>query len=421
MEHTTHPDAQWFEGAGLGLFVHWGLSSVNADGELSWSMMAREETDEPATAEYFEQAERFDPDQYDPDEWLASAQRAGMEYAVLTTKHHDGFAMWPSEYGEFGTAEYCDGRDFVGEYVDACRRHGVKVGFYFSFPDWNHPHWPAEARETYEGLRSFTADTNVSREPEELARLDEYQQSIQGQLRELLTRYGDVDLLWFDTPDFFWSGVNEDRIGDMYQLARELQPHLVINGRGTYTHHGDYRTPENELPEDPITGWWELCQTWGESWGYQSDDEYRDMDWTLERLAETVAGGGNLLLNVGPTADGTLADEVYDRLDALAEWMETGEPSVKGVDAGPRPPRSDLPITRGDATWYIHVLAGATDGDRIELSAVPEPRSVRVLRSGERLEYDHANTALSISLPDERPTANEVIAVSWDGTNKPSG
>jgi len=130
MDHTTHPDAQWFDDAGLGMFVHWGVSSVNADGELSWSMMARGEDERPATDAYFEQAERFDPDDYDPDRWLAAASEAGMEYAVLTTKHHDGFAMWPSEYTEFTTAEYVDGRDLVGEYVDACRRHGVRVGFY---------------------------------------------------------------------------------------------------------------------------------------------------------------------------------------------------------------------------------------------------------------------------------------------------
>jgi len=358
MDHTTHPDAQWFDDAGLGMFVHWGISSVNADGELSWSMMARGEDERPATDAYFEQAERFDPDDYDPDRWLAAASEAGMEYAVLTTKHHDGFAMWPSEYTEFTTAEYVDGRDLVGEYVDACRRHGVRVGFYFSLPDWHHPNWPAEARETYEGLRAFTAETDTVRGPDDLARLEEYYGDVQGQLRELLTRYGDVDLLWFDTPDYFWAGVNEDRIGALYRLARTLQPHVVVNGRGGYTHWGDYRTPENELPEEPPEEWWELCQTWGESWGYQSEDDYRGMDWTLERIAETTARGGNLLLNVGPRADGRLPETAHDRLEALAEWTDACEPAVNGVRAGPHPPRCDLPITRGEATWYVHVLAG---------------------------------------------------------------
>jgi alpha-L-fucosidase len=172
MEHTTHPDAQWFEGAGLGLFVHWGLSSVDASGELSWSMMARREGEKPAVEAYFDQADR----------WLAAARRAGAEYAVLTAKHHDGFAMWPSEYGEFGTAEY----------VDACRRHGLKVGLYFSLPDWHHDGWPANARETYEGLQAFTDATDLSYDPGDVAALEEYYQYVQGQLRELLTRYGDV-------------------------------------------------------------------------------------------------------------------------------------------------------------------------------------------------------------------------------------
>jgi len=418
MEHTTHPEAQWFDDAGLGMFVHWGISSVDAEGELSWSMMARGEDEEPATEEYFEQAERFDPDDYDPDRWLAAAKRAGMEYAVFTTKHHDGFAMWPSEFGEFSTAEYCDGRDFVGEYVDACRRHGIKVGFYFSLPDWHHPNWPAEARETYDGLQAFTDETDLSYDSSDVADLEEYYQSVQGQLRELLTRYGDVDLLWFDTPDYFWSGVNEDRVGDLYDLARTIQPHLVVNGRGGYTHWGDYRTPENELPDGVVEGWWELCQTWGDSWGHRMDDEYRNLNWTLERLAETASRGGNLLLNVGPKSDGSLPEEVHDRLDDLAAWMADHEPAVKGVEAGPRPPRCDVPVTRGDAVWYVHLLGD--HGDEVELSDVPEPRDVRLLRNGARLDYDHVGRTLSVSLP-ARQVPDEVVALSWDGTAGPSG
>jgi alpha-L-fucosidase len=418
MEHTTHPDAQWFDDAGLGMFIHWGLSSVDALGELSWSMMTQSTDKEPVTDAYFEQAERFNPDNYDPDDWLAAAKRAGMEYAVLTTKHHDGFAMWPSKFGDFSTAEYCEGRDLVGEYVTACRRHGIKVGFYFSLPDWHHPSWPADPRETREGLRSFTAEANIAPDSVDQRSFDEYHQYVQGQLRELLTRYGDIDLLWFDTPDFFWAGVNEDRIGDLYDLVRTIQPHLVINGRGGYTHWGDYRTPENELPAKPLGGWWELCQTWGDSWGYQRDDEYRDMDWTLERLARTVGRGGNLLLNVGPKADGTLADEIYDRLDALADWMDACEPAIKGVEAAPWPPRCDAPITRGDRTWYVHALPDQ-DG-YLELSTVPRPREVRLLRTGEHTEYNHTDRMLSISIPDGRSTPNEIVAISWDEKNTPS-
>jgi alpha-L-fucosidase len=399
------------------MFIHWGIYSVNATGRPSWSMMALDEDQEPSVDAYFAQAERFDPDDYDPDRWLAAAKRAGMEYAVLTTKHHDGFALWPSEYGEFSTAEYCDGRDFVGEYVDACRRHGVKVGFYFSLPDWHHPNWPAKARETYDGLQAFTDETNLSYDADDVADLEEYYQYVQGQLRELLTRYGNIDLLWYDTPGHFWSGVNEDRIGDLYDLARTLQPHIIVNGRGRHAHWGDYQTPENELPDEPIEGWWELCDSLGGSWGFQDDDEYRGVDWALERLAETVSGGGNLLLNVGPKADGTLPTEVHDRLEALAAWMENHEPAVKGVEAGPRPPRCDVPVTQGDATWYLHVPQD--HGNQVELSDVLEPRDVRLLRNGTQPEYGHADRTLSVGLPAHE-TPCEVVAVSWDGTTGPT-
>jgi alpha-L-fucosidase len=417
MEHTSHPDAQWFGDAGLGLFVHWGISAVDAEGEISWSMMTPDPDDDPKTEAYFEQAERFDPDDYDPDRWLAAAKRAGMEYAVLTTKHHDGFALWPSAFGEFSTEQYCDGRDLVGEFVDACRRHGVKVGFYYTVPDWHHPSYPAAARESHDGLGAFVDETATDTDPETLAALETYYQDVQGQLRELLTRYGDVDLLWFDMPDAFWSGVHQDRIGDLYDLARSLQPGIVVNGRGAYTHWGDYATPENELPEDPPSGWWELCQTWADSWAYVAGDEYRDVDWTLRRVVDTVSRGGNLLLNVGPRADGTLPDEAYDRLDALADWMDHGEPAVKSVERGPGPARANAPVTRGDATWYVHVLRDHEGA--VELRDVPDPRDVRLLRTGERPAHDHAERTLTVEVPAERPTPDEVVAVSWAGTDEP--
>ena len=200
---NDHAIPSWFEHASLGMFVHWGISSVDASGELSWGMM-REQPGPDSPEEYFNQAGRFNPDAYDPDEWILAAKNAGMEYAVLTTKHHDGFAMWPSEYGDFHTGEYIGGRDFVGEFVDACRRHGMKVGFYFSLTDWHHPSWPAVARSEVDELRSFTSRTRPVADTQELRRLEQYYSFTTGQIRELLCRYGQIDLLWFDTPDFFW-------------------------------------------------------------------------------------------------------------------------------------------------------------------------------------------------------------------------
>jgi alpha-L-fucosidase len=436
MAINTHPDAQWFDDAGLGLFVHWGLSAVDATVEISWGMVQDKPWGDDSAIdglpsgsltpeEYFGLAEEFDPEGYDPDRWLAAARKAGMEYAVLTTKHHDGFALWPSEYGDFSTRQYLDGRDLVGEFVDACRRQGLKVGFYFSLPDWHHPDFPRP--ESYDDLDELIPeyrvgsehrhvdDNLVSREGPpvedtgELVRFERFFKYAKGQLRELVTRYGHVDLIWFDNP--LWRESLDHRHGELFSMLRAEQPHIVINGRTGYTTYGDYLTPERKVPDRPLEGWWELAQTWGNSWGYTEGDEYRDLDWTLELVSKTVGRGGNILLNVGPTADGDLTDEMYERLADLATWMRHSGHTVKGVDRGPWPERANTPLTRREGVWYVHFLAGE---DEVTVRDVPEPVDVRLVRTGETLSYGYRDDDLSLSItPSHRDSPDEVVALSW--------
>jgi alpha-L-fucosidase len=427
MATNTHPEAQWFEEAGLGLFVHWSLSNVAGDVEISWGMVQdkpwadeegmtgdQEELIDGAISreEYFGLAEEFEPDNWAPDEWLGAAREAGAEYAVLTTKHHDGFALWPSEYGEFSTKQYLDGRDLVGEFVDACRRQGLKVGFYFSLPDWHSPHYPApETWQDYVDSRTPRPVEDV----DELRRFENHFKYTKAQVRELLSRYGRVDLFWFDLS--IWEHSVDHRMGEIYEMVRSTQPHIVVNGRQDYTVFGDYNTPENELPDRPLDGWWELCQIWSiPGWSYNEDETYRDLEWTLDILSRTVSRGGNLLLNVGPKADGELPDEAYERLEALGEWTSHSGQSIRGVDGGPWPERANVPVTRREGTWFLHVLA--SHEDPVELRDIPEPESVRLTRTGEPVVYEHEDDSLTVSLPaDRRASPDEVIAISWPASH----
>lgn len=413
---TEHPDAQWFDGAGLGLFVHWGISTVDRGIDLSWGMMA----DKPwgggtiTPERYFGLAERFDPGRYDPDRWLAAAKAAGFAYAVLTARHHDGFALWPSAHGRFGVRQYLKGRDLVGPFVEACRRHGLKIGLYYSPPDWYwHRHHMSfrygstgeEGREHY-GLRHEPMTTV----PPEPASLDqEYRAYLRGQTLELLTGYGQLDVLFFDGGPAVLS----------VEEIRRLQPGIVLNPRAHGV--GDYQTPECELPRERPSGWWELCEIWAPScgWGYSdrhpgsSHKEYRTVGWLLSRLARVRAWGGNYLINCGPMANGEMPVTYYRRMRELSAWMRHSGESVLGTGAGPYPERCTVPTTvRGD-TWYLHVLPNEEGLIRIR-GVIAPPRAVSLLRTGEPVRFSLRRGTLTLE-----PTIyvwtglDDVFAVRW--------
>ncbi len=314
-KRTAHPGAQWFGQAGLGLFVHWGISSVHGGIDISWSMMAGKpwggNTITPR--QYFALADRFAPEHYDPDRWLAAAAKAGFRYAVLTTRHHDGYAMWPSEESDFGTRTHMGGRDLVRPFVDACRRHGLKVGLYYSPPDW---HWNRNYISFNYGGENpklpARPPLGLDHKPAVIAAKpagwdQRYRAYVRAQVTDLLTRYGPVDLLWFDGGPAVMS-IDE---------VRKLNPAIVVNPR--MHGYGDFTTPECKMPSGPIEGWWELCEIWPNcGWGYEKGGEsYRSLKWMLGRLRQVRHWGGNYLINVSPRSDGTLPEAYYQRMAEL--------------------------------------------------------------------------------------------------------
>ncbi|SDT72773.1 alpha-L-fucosidase [Jiangella sp. DSM 45060] len=350
--------ADWFTQARFGMFVHFGLYSLAARHE--W-VMSRERT---PLAEYERYAEIFDPDLFDARAIARAARSAGMGYVVLTSKHHEGFGLWDSAASDYTSAAVC-GRDLVAEFADAVRAEGLRVGLYHSLIDWHHP--------------DFTVDYLHPRRddppgpPRDMAR---YRAYLHAQVRELLTGYGRVDYLFFDYTyaedrDGVRGKYPEDWAADeLLAMVRELQPGIVVNDRLGVP--GDLVTPEQYQPAEPMRGpdgapiAWEACQTLNGSWGYDRDNtRFKTPDLLVRMLVDTVAKGGNLLLNVGPDGRGALPARDVALLDALAEWMRLHGRSVVG--AGPAAPdlaaavAPGLPpgavLTQRGDRLYVHLFA----------------------------------------------------------------
>ncbi|HTO52981.1 MAG TPA: alpha-L-fucosidase [Myxococcota bacterium] len=371
----------WFDGARFGMFVHWGHSSQRGI-ELSWPLVggvgALPLSADLPTAKYHETAATFSPRPGAARDWLARARRAGMRYAVLTAKHHDGFALWPTATGQLSIADSKYPGDLVREFVEACREHELRVGLYYSLLDWHHPDYPA----FHDEHRPYRFGREPRPTPAQWARFLEFQFA---QLRELLTGYGRIDLLWFDGG---WERSPEEwRAKEFAALARELQPGILLNDR--LPGEGDYDTPEQFIPPKPPARRWETCMTMNESWGYSpSDSHYKSERALVHGLCEVASRGGNLLLNVSPMADGALPAEQIARLDALARWMRPHAPSIHDTQPGLEPWQFYGPSTRRGDRVYLQLLMRPYDTVTVRGVPIRRVRQARVLASGRALEFD---------------------------------
>lgn len=403
-QHTKHPDAQWFGKAALGLFIHWGISSVHGGGDISWMMMANcgsntgKATITPNT--YYALADNFKAEHYDPDIWLKAAADAGFTYAVLTTKHHDGFALWPSAYGEIGVRKSLPGRDLVRPFVEACRKYGLKVGLYYSPPDWYY-------NRGYISFNYGKPDLDMDHHPVVLPKKpngwdEAYRSYLRGQIEELLSNYGPIDLIWFD-------GSAGGPVISMERI-RELQPSIVINPR--LHGEGDFASPEVKIPPVRPSGWWELCSPWSVGgWGYNKREVYRPLSWMLGNLARVRSWNGNLLVNVSPRPDGTLPESCYERLRETAEWMAIHRESVFGIDTADHTGQANTPVTQRGNSLYLFVSPEMSEP--VDLKIEKRPSSVRLLGRKDFLPFSYKNGRAKIPLDGiRRSPSMEVIAVS---------
>jgi alpha-L-fucosidase len=367
---TTRPtpgDTAWFTRDRFGMFIHWGLYALPARHE--WVKTRERMTD----ADYDRYFRRFDPDLFDPRDWARQAKAAGMRYAVLTAKHHDGFCLFDSQYTDYKATNTPAGRDLVREFTDAFRAEGLRVGFYYSLLDWHHPDFTIDVHHP----RRDDPDARAQNEGRSMARYCEY---VRNQVRELLTGYGKIDVLWFDfsypeqcgTGDKAWmkgKGAEDWEAEKLIALARSLQPRILIDNRTGIEQ--DIWTPEQYQLSDwlrhPETGErlvWEACQTFSGSWGYYRDEtSWKSPGQLIRMLVNTVSAGGNLLMNVGPTARGCFDRRACKALTVFADWMKYNSRSIYGCtmaepDLLAACPRDCRMTQSQDGTrLYLHLFA----------------------------------------------------------------
>ena len=343
------------------------------------------ETEATPVAEYEQLAKQFNPKSDPARDWARLARRAGMKYLVLTTKHHEGFCLFDTQYTDYSAPKVC-GRDLVAEYVQAARAEGLGVGFYYSLMDWRHPDG-ARCAEDETARQSFVA-------------------YIHGQVRELMTNYGQVDVLWYDVN---WPLSAEGwESAKLNRMVRELQPKIMINNRSGLPE--DFSTPEQEIQAAGEGRAWEACMTMNESWGYhKTDDTWKTPKQLLRNLIICAREGGNYLLNIGPQADGSIPKESLRILNSVGAWMDKYGHTI--YDAEPCQVNCSrfADFTRKGNTLYVHIYFWP--GKKWALGGLgSEVKSARLLPSGEPVKFEQNEFSLRFSdLPEEAP--DELITV----------
>lgn len=380
-----YPDPSWFIHDRFGLFIHFGLFSIGARHE--WFMTTEEIAPETCRETYFDQ---FNPNLFDAAVWAQTAKDCGVQYIVFTTKHHEGFALWDSEWTDYKVTNTPFKRDLLAELLPAFRDVGIKIGLYHSLIDWYHPHF------TIDGLHPQRSDL-AARESNSQRDMLIYQDFIAGQVTELLTQYGRIDYMWFDFPyshrDWGWSkgkGAEDWDSSRLEKICRTLQPDMLINdrlelGRGITT--PEQFQPEKPLEKDGLPVLWEACQTMYGTWGYDRDAlEWKSSDMLVKMLIDTVSKGGNFLLNIGPNPRGEIDPRAVKRMQAIGAWIRLHKEAI--IDCGPSkyPVPKDCRYTQNGKKLYLHVYSYPFK--HIHLPEIADQvRFIRFLHDGSEIFY----------------------------------
>ena len=394
----------WWHDAKFGMFIHWGVYAIPGKGEwVQWNQQIPVE-------EYAKYADEFKPDKYDPEQWASLAKAAGMKYMVLTTRHHDGFCLWDSKssYRNFTIMNTPAKFDAVEKYVKACRKFGLGVGFYYSPLDWRFPGYffPKLYRSNAEELKVQTYN----------------------QVRELLTNYGKIDVLWWDGGGDDWLSFGNEPQGTelkkrdtkwpqdkhftgkplwegnkLNAMVRELQPDIIVNDRANtpgLEWEGDFTTPEGKIGKYNTERDWETCDVLAGSWGWQPDKKPRSLEYIITTMVRVVTGDGNYLLNVGPRADGSIEPDQAERLKEVGQWMEKYGESIYNTRGGPFPNDEWGGFTHKENIIYVHIL---------DMSKMPEmlPAIDRKIRkasclSGGKVTFSQSQNGLKISVSGQQ-------------------
>lgn len=360
----TTADTTWFTNDRFGMFIHWGIYSAAA--RCEW-VQQYEEIPEKIYQKYFD---HFDPDLYDPNIWAKAASDAGMKYFVITTKHHDGFCLWDSKLTDYKATNTPAKRDLIAPMINAFREQNMRVGLYHSLIDWHHQHFTIDDMHS---MRNHPDREKLNKSRDQ----KKYIEYLQGQVKELLTQYGKIDIMWLDfsyppgkfgrPKDWIGKGSKDWDSPTLHKLIRQLQPNIILNDRLDIDDAWDIKTPEQFQPQkwlevdgQPVV--WESCQTFSGAWGYHREEAtWKSHSQLIQMLIDTVSKGGNLLLNVGPTGRGEFDQRALSSLNAIAQWMKRHSRSIYGCTQGPEELKApqDCRYTYNPETnrLYVHVFA----------------------------------------------------------------
>ncbi len=393
---------KWWREARFGMFIHWGVYSVPAGtykgkpvpGIGEWIM----NTGKIPVAEYRQFAKEFNPVRYDADAWVQLAKQAGMKYIVITSKHHDGFALFDSKASEWNVVDATPyGKDLLKPLSEACAKHGLKLGFYYSqAQDWNNPggaaaggHWD----------RAQDGD------------MDAYIRNVAApQVKEILSNYGKIAVLWWDTP----VDMSKQR-ADMLLPLLDVKPDILMNNRLGGGYGGDFGTPEQEIPATGTPGRdWETCMTMNDTWGFKSyDQDWKSTETLIRNLVDITSKGGNYLLNVGPTCLGEIPEPSVQRLKEIGTWMKANGESIYATTASPflRLPwgRCTKKLHDGGATLYLHVFNWPSDGRLVVPGLRNEVRSAWLLATDKTLKTAAHDDGVVVEVPSERPDPIDTV------------
>ncbi|MES2277198.1 MAG: alpha-L-fucosidase [Bacteroidota bacterium] len=399
----------WWTNDRFGMFIHWGLYALPARHE--W-VKNRERLTNNDYQKYFD---LFNPDLFDPKTWAKQAKAAGMKYAVLTTKHHEGFCLFDSKFTDYKAINTAAKRDLVREYVNAFRAEGIKVGFYYSLLDWHHPDYTVDKnhpQRPVNGSDTAYARLNKGRD------MAKYRQYLRNQITELLTNYGKIDVLWADFSFFDKAGhgKGKDDWGsvELLKLIRKLQPGIIVNNRldlGEYKDGADFETPEQVKPAELAKyrgKTWETCQTFSGSWGYYRDENtWKTHRQLLDLLITSVSNGGNLILNVGPTARGEFDYRAKSALDSLGQWMHSNSKAIYGCTYAPEvykvPDNTKLTYNAVAKRLYVHIDKYPENGKLVLPGYKGKMKYAQFLHDSSEIKFVEDGDNIVLTLPVKKP------------------
>ena len=386
----------------FGMFVHWGPVSIEGT-EIGWSR-----GNQVSIEDYDKLYKEFNPTLFDADEWISILKKAGMKYFVITTRHHDGFSIWPTEYSDYDIASTPYKKDVLMKLKKACDKHGILFGTYYSINDWKHPYYP---------LGSPAGKTK-----KETGDMEKFIPFIKGQTKELIEKY-DTRILWFDGE---WEDPWTHEMGqDLYHYLKGLDETVLINNRVDKGRKGmegitisdefagDFATPEQQIGAFDIENPWESCITICQQWAWKPNDKMKSFDECMQTLLKTVGGGGNLLFNVGPMPDGRIEPRQVERLKEMGEWLQKYGESVYETKGGPYKPTEEMASTRKGNTIYLHLFNCKKKKIRLPVPGNSMVTSCRVMH-GQTLKHSQTSGYIEIEIPAKESITTLELVLDLD-------